>query len=71
MVFVAVGQDDTDDVIESVLDRSEVGEDEVDAGLCFFGEQHATVDDEEPTVELEHGHVATDLAESAERDDTQ
>ena len=54
-----------------LLDRLEVGQDQVDAGLVLLGEQHAAVDDEELAVELEDGHVAADLAEAAERGDAQ
>ena len=49
----------------------EVGEDQVDAGVVVLGEQHAAVDDQQPVVVLEDGHVAADLAEPAERDDPQ
>ena len=45
----------------------EVGQDQVDARLVLLGEEHAAVDDEELAVELEDGHVAADLAETAER----
>ena len=34
-------------------------------------EEHAAVDDEQPPAVLEHGHVAADLADAAERDDAQ
>ena len=59
------------DVVEPVLDDAEVGEDQVDAGLLGLGEQDAAVDDQQPAVELQHGHVAADLAEAAERHDAQ
>ena len=49
----------------------EVGQDQVDTGLVLLGEEHAGVDDEDLALELEHGHVATDLAEPAERDDAE
>ena len=49
----------------------EVGEDQVDAGVVVLGEQHAAVDDQQPAVVLEDGHVAADLAEPAERGDPQ
>ena len=69
VVLVAVGQHQGLDGVEAVADRVEVGEDQVDAGVVVLGEQHAAVDDQQPAVVLEDGHVATDLAESAERDD--
>ena len=71
MVLVPVGEDDGLDVVEPVPDRVEVREDQVDAGLVSLGEQHAAVDDQQPAAVLEHGHVAADLAQPAERDDPQ
>ena len=71
VVLVAVGQHQRLDLVEAVPDRVEVGEDQVDAGLVVLGEQHAAVDDQQPAVVLEDGHVAADLAEAAERGDPQ
>ena len=67
VVLVAVREHDADHVVEPVLDRLEVGQDQVDAGLVLLGEQHAAVDDQQLAAVLEHGHVAADLAEAAER----
>ena len=69
VVLVAVGQHERLDLVEAVSDRVEVGEDQVDAGVVLLGEEDAAVDDQQPLVVLEDGHVATDLAEPAERDD--
>ena len=71
VVLVAVGQHERLDLVEAVPDRLEVGQDQVDAGVVLLGEQHAAVDDEQPPVVLEDGHVAADLAQAAERDDPQ
>ena len=71
VVFVTVREHDADDVVEAVPDGREVGEDQVDARLVLFGEEHAAVDDEDLAVDLEDGHVATDLAETADGDDAQ
>ena len=71
VVLVAVREHQRLDVVEPVPDRVEVGEDQVDAGVVVLGEQHAAVDDQQPAVVLEDGHVAADLAEAAERDDPQ
>ena len=57
------------DVAEPVGDVVEVGQDQVDARLVVLGEEDAAVDDEQPAVVLEHGHVAADLAETAEGHD--
>ena len=40
-------------------------------GLLGLGEQDAAVDDQQLAVELQHGHVAADLAQPAERHDAQ
>merc|ERR1711969_497646 len=68
VILVAMGQDDRVDVVHPVFDVGEVRQDQVDAGLCVLGEQHTTVDDQQPTVVLEHRHVAADLADPAQRD---
>ena len=60
-----------DDVIETVLDVAEIGQDEVDAGLVLLGEEHAAVDDQQLAVDLEDGHVPPDLAQATERHDAQ
>ncbi len=65
VVFVTVREHDADDVVEALLDRLEVGQDQVDARLVLLGEQHAAVDDEQLALVLEDGHVAADLAETA------
>ena len=58
-----MGEHDGLDVVEAIGDVVKVGQDEVDAGLVLFREQHSAVDDQQLAVELEDGHVATDLAE--------
>ena len=71
VVLVAVREHDRVDVVQPVLDGPEVRQDQVDAGLLVLGEQHAAVHDQQPVVELEHGHVAADLADPAQRDHAQ
>jgi hypothetical protein len=71
VVLVAVRQDDADDVLQTVTDRTEVGEDQIDTGLGLLGEEDAAVDDEDLAAVLERRHVASDLAESSQRDDAQ
>jgi hypothetical protein len=69
VVLVPVGQDQRLDGIEAVTDGVEVREDQVDTRVVVLREEHSAVDDQQPAVVLEDGHVATDLAQSAERDD--
>jgi hypothetical protein len=47
-------------------DRGEVREDHVDPRLVLLGEQDAAVHDQQSAVVFEHGHVPTDLAETAQ-----
>ena len=68
VVLVTVGQHQGVDVVEAVPDGREVRQDQVDPGMVLLGEEHPAVHDEQPTVVLEDGHVAADLAEAAERD---
>src|SRR6187431_254391 len=68
VVFMAVSEHDAEHVIQSVSDRREIGKDQVDARLVLLGEEHAAVDDKNLAVDLVRGHVATDLAEAADRD---
>ena len=71
MVFVRVREDERLDFVEAALQVAEVRQDQVHAGLVRVGEQHAAVDEEQPSAVLEDRHVAADLAEAAERDDAQ
>ncbi len=71
VVFVRVGEHHRVDQVEPPLEVAEVRQDQVDAGLVGLGEQDTAVDDEQPAVVLEDGHVPADFTEAAERDDPQ
>ena len=71
VVLVAVGEHDRVDLVEAVPDPLEVGDHHVDARLVLVGEEHPAVDDQQAALVLEDGHVATDLAEAAQRHDPQ
>ena len=71
MVLVRVGQHQRLDVVEAILDLTQVGQDQVDARLVVAGEEHAAVDDQQPTEMLENRHVAADFADAAQRGDPQ
>jgi hypothetical protein len=68
---MAVRQDERHDIVETVGDRIEAGKDEIDARVVVLREQHATVDEQQLPVDLEAGHVPSDVAQTAERDDPQ
>ena len=71
VVLVPVGEHQRHHVVEAVGELVQAREDQVDAGLALLGEEHAAVDDEDLPVELETGHVAPHIAETAERGDAQ
>jgi hypothetical protein len=71
VVLVGVRQDDGLDLVQPVPDVLEVRQNKVDPGLVGLGEQYAAIHDQQPAAELEDGHVPADLAESAERYDSQ
>ncbi len=69
VVLVAVGEHQRLDLVETVLDVVEVGQDQVDARLFLFREQHAAVDEQDVAVVFDHIHVAADFAQAAQRHD--
>ena len=69
VVLMPVGEHQPDHVVQPVGDRIEPRQDQVHAGMVVLGEQHAAVDQQQLAAELEHRHVAADVAETAERDD--
>ena len=71
VVLVAVGQHDRLDVVQPVQDRRRSRAGSGRRRALDVGEEHPAVDDQQLAVVLENGHVATDGAEPAERDDPQ
>ncbi len=71
VVLVRVREHERVDLVQPALERGEVRQDQVDAGLVLLGEQDAAVHHEQPAGVLEDRHVAADLAEPAERDQAQ
>ena len=71
VVLVAVGEDDRLDVVGAVAQVGEVGQDEVDPEHLGGREHQAGVDDDDPAVVLDHGHVLADLPQPAEGEDAE
>ena len=67
VVLVAMGEDDRLDVVDPVAEVGEVGQDEVDAEHLRGREHQPGVDDDDPAVVFDDGHVLADLAQSPER----
>ncbi len=71
MVLVAVRDDDRLDVARALAQVGEVGQDEVDADHLGRREAQPDVDDDDPLVVLDDGHVLADLPQAAEGQDAQ
>ena len=69
MVFVAVGEDDTQEVLAAFLDEGEIGEDKLDARVSGVGKGHAEVDHDPFAVAAVEVDVHADLARTAEREE--
>ena len=68
---MAVRDDDRLDVVDAVAQVGEVRQDEVDPDHLGGREAQPDVDDDDPAVVLDDGHVLADLAEAAERQHAQ
>ncbi len=71
VILMGVGEDNRVNRVEPVPDGGEVRQDQIHTRLVRLGEQDPTVDDEQPAIELEHGHIAADFAQPPQRDDAQ
>ena len=71
VILVPVGEHDAADVADALLQPRDVRDDQVDAEHLLFGEHQPRVDDDDIVAAAERHHVATDLAQSAERDQGQ
>src|SRR5690606_27908901 len=71
MVFMGVGDDDADDIVDHALDEARVGQDEIDTGQIGVREGDADIDDQpfarRRRAEAVEGEVHADLADPAQR----
>lgn len=68
---MTVGEDESHNLVEASFEIGKVRQDEVNAGLDFFGKEHPAVDDEDLAFGLQHGHIPSDLTQSPQRGQTQ
>ena len=68
VVLVPVGEDDAIHALGVLAQVGEVGQHEVHAGHLEVGEHDPAVEDEDATVDLDAGAVASDLAQSTKKD---
>jgi hypothetical protein len=71
VILVPVGEHQRLDVIQPVLDRPEVGQDQIDPGRVVLRKQHPAVHYQQPAGMLEDSHVAADFADAAQGDHPQ
>ncbi len=69
VVLVAMGQDECGDASPIGLERSEVGDHQIDAEQLGFREHHAGIDEHGGIPAGDEQHVHAELAKPAERDD--
>src|SRR5438128_12191682 len=63
-------QDDGLEPVRVLPEVLEVGQDQIDAGELCTREGETAVDDEDPTLQLEAGHVPADLADASQKNET-
>ena len=68
MVFVTVSEHHTNDVIQTIFKPREIRQNQIDTGLGFFGEKHATINNEEFAIKLQNVHVSTDFSQATQGD---
>jgi hypothetical protein len=66
VVLVAVGEDDGLQAVRALPQVLEVGKDEIDARHLHLGEGQPRVDHQDAALDLQSGHVASDLSEAAQ-----
>ena len=66
VVLMAVSQHHGDHVVQTVNNVVEIGQNQIHTGLGLFGEEHATVNNQQLAVDFIHGHVTTDFAQAAQ-----
>ena len=71
VVLMAVGEDDPADAVAALGQVAEVGHDRVDAGQLGRREQRARVDEQALVLALEEEGIQAELAQPAERDETE
>ena len=69
MVLMAVGEDDAEQIVASLLDEGEIGQDQLDARIIGIGEGQAEIDHHPFALAAVEIDVHADLARAAEREE--
>ena len=67
MVLVAVGEDNSEEVVAPLLDETEIRKDELDAGIEWIRKRHAEIDHDPFAATPVEIDVHANLSGSAER----
>ena len=70
MVLMTVGEHQCLNLVKTVLDVMEIRQNQIDARLLFFREQHTAVNEQNVSVVFDHIHIASDFAQATQRNDT-
>ena len=71
MVFMTMGEHDTDQILDPVFDEFEIGEHQVDARILVTGERHAQVDHQPLAVTAVQIDVHADFGRTTQRKEQQ
>ncbi len=70
MVFVTMGDDNTDHLVSTILDVLEIGNDIVDSDHIVIREHHPNINNQYLVVVFIDSHVLTDFTQTTKRDDS-
>ena len=70
VILMSMGEEDRSNVTEAMTYRRPVRKDQINPRLVLLREEDAAVDDEKFASMLDCGHIAADLSESAESDES-
>jgi hypothetical protein len=68
MIFMPMRDEDCADFVPVLAKVGDIGQNEIDAQLLFFGKAHAAIDDDNVVLGLKEKHVAANFSKAAEKD---
>jgi hypothetical protein len=70
MVFMSMGKEDPNNIIEAIADIAKVRQNQINTWLVILWEENATINNQKLSISLIDSHIATDLRNPTECDDT-
>jgi hypothetical protein len=68
---MSMGKEDSDNIIKAVTYIAKVRKDQINSRLVIFWEENSAINNQQLSISLKDGHIATDFRDSTERDDSQ